>query len=86
VERHNSYSTFEAQQIVSNRSNNEKFSLWKAFFEKDFHKKRYHQKELFYRLPARPLIKFMLLYFLKRVFWMAVPGLLIRRCNQSMNT
>ncbi|BAN35173.1 glycosyl transferase family protein [Sulfuricella denitrificans skB26] len=68
VERHNSYSTFEAQQIVSNRSNNEKFSLWKAFFEKDFHKKRYHQKELFYRLPARPLIKFTLLYFLKRGF------------------
>ena len=68
LERHNSYSTLEAQQIVSNRSNNEEFSVWKAFFEKDFHKKRYHQKEFFYRLPARPLIKFMLLYFLKRGF------------------
>ena len=68
VERHNSYSTLEAQQIVSNRSNNEEFSVWKAFFEKDFHKKRFHQKEFFYRLPARPLVKFMLLYFLKRGF------------------
>lgn len=68
VNRHNSYSTFEAQQIVNNRSNNEEFSLWKAFFESDFHNKRYHQKELFYRLPARPLIKFTLLYFLKRGF------------------
>ena len=67
-ERHNSYSTLEAQQIVSNQSNNEEFSVWKAFFEKDFHKKRYHQKELFYRLPARPLVKFMLFYFLKRGF------------------
>lgn len=68
IERHNSYSTFEAQQIVSNRAGNEEFSLRKAFFESDFHKKRYHQKELFYRLPARPLIKFMLLYFMKRGF------------------
>lgn len=67
-DRHNAYSSLEAQQILNNRSNNERFSLRKAFFESDFHKKRYHQKELFYRLPARPLIKFMLLYFLKRGF------------------
>jgi glycosyltransferase involved in cell wall biosynthesis len=67
-DRHNSYSTFEAKQIMDDRSREEGFSLLKAFFEKDFHSRRFHQKELFYRLPARPLIKFCLLYFVKRGF------------------
>lgn len=68
IERHNSYSSLEAQQIVNNRSGQEKFSFIKAFIERDFHKRRFHQKELFYRLPGRPLIKFIILYFLKRGF------------------
>jgi glycosyltransferase involved in cell wall biosynthesis len=66
--RHNSYSTFEAQQIAANRSKQAKFSLLKAFGAKDFHERRVHQKELFYRLPARPLFKFFLLYVLKLGF------------------
>jgi len=68
VERHNSYSKFEAQQIVANRKNNTPFSLVKAFIEKDFHRKRFHQKELFYRLPFRPFVKFLILYFGKKGF------------------
>jgi len=68
IERHNSYSFFEAKQIVDNRKNNEAFSIMKAFFEKDFHIKRFHQKELFYRLPMRPLVKFFILYIAKRGF------------------
>ncbi len=68
IERHNSYSRFEAQQIVENRKSNVEFSLLKAFSAKDFHERRYHQKELFYRLPFRPFIKFFLLYILKRGF------------------
>lgn len=63
--RHNSYSTFEARQILKNRHCNEPFSLISAFFERDFNVRRYHQKELFYRLPARPFVKFFLLYILK---------------------
>lgn len=66
--RHNSYSTLEAQQIVDNRKQNAAFKPLKAFTEKDFHERRYHQKELFARLPGRPLIKFFLLYGLKRGF------------------
>lgn len=66
--RHNSYSTFEAQQIIENRQSKAKFSLLKAFTESDFNERRFHQKELFYRLPARPLIKFFILYVLKRGF------------------
>jgi glycosyltransferase involved in cell wall biosynthesis len=73
--RHNSYSTFEAQQILMNRASLEPFSLRAAFFEHDFNRRRFHQKELFYRLPARPLVKFFLLYVLKRGFLDGRPGL-----------
>lgn len=72
--RHNSYSTFEAQQILLNRRDREPFSLSAAFLEHDFNRRRFHQKELFYRLPARPLIKFFLLYVLKRGFLDGRPG------------
>jgi hypothetical protein len=68
IERHNSYSRFEAQQIVDNRKSGSAFSLVKAFVAKDFHERRFHQKELFYRLPCRPLLKFLLLYVGKRGF------------------
>ena len=68
IDRHNSYSKFEAQQIAENRAKGGTFSLAKAFTAKDFHERRYHQKELFYRLPLRPVIKFLLLYIGKRGF------------------
>lgn len=66
--RHNSYSTLEAAQIMENRRQGGDFSLRKALFASDFHEKRYHQKELFYRLPLRPLVKFCILYLAKRGF------------------
>lgn len=68
LERHNSYSTLEARQIVENRRQHEGFSLAKAFTAKDFHERRFHQKELFYRLPLRPLVKFTLLYVARAGF------------------
>jgi hypothetical protein len=43
-------------------------SLRKAFFSKDFNGRRFHQKELFYRMPGRPILKFVLLYLGKRGF------------------
>jgi glycosyltransferase involved in cell wall biosynthesis len=66
--RHNSYSSLEAQQIMRNRATNREFSLQQAFFAKDINERRFHQKELFYRLPARPFFKFLLLYLGKRGF------------------
>ena len=39
-----------------------------SFRAKNFHERRFHQKEVFYRLPGRPFIKFFLLYVLKRGF------------------
>jgi glycosyltransferase involved in cell wall biosynthesis len=72
ITRHNSYSTFEAQQMIEDlragREGGAEVSLMAAFFEKDFHRRRYHQKALFYRLPGRPFAKFLLLYVAKRGF------------------
>lgn len=68
LDRHNSYSTFEARQIVANRRENRPFSLSSAFFSRNFHEKRFHQKELFYRLPCRASVKFILLYIAKGGF------------------
>lgn len=75
LNRHNSYSTLEATQIIQNRVTGAKLSLAKAFTAKDFHERRYHQKELLYRVPLRPLFKFMLLYVAKRGFLDGVAGL-----------
>ena len=68
LERHNAYSSAEAVQIIQNRERGGSFSIRKAFFESDFHQRRHHQKELFYRLPMRPFAKFLILYGLKRGF------------------
>jgi glycosyltransferase involved in cell wall biosynthesis len=68
LDRHNAYSTLEASQIAANRRDVPSFSPLKAFVCRDFNERRFHQKELFYRLPARPLIKFILLYVMKRGF------------------
>ncbi|WP_428423355.1 glycosyltransferase family 2 protein [Methylibium sp.] len=68
LKRHNDYSTLEAMQIAANRQAAAPVNVWKAFFGHDFSERRAQQKELFYRAPARPLIKFLLLYVLKRGF------------------
>src|SRR5208283_2609964 len=49
LNRHNSYSSLEAQQIVNNHAANQAFSVRQAFFGKDVNQRRFHQKELFYR-------------------------------------
>jgi glycosyltransferase involved in cell wall biosynthesis len=66
--RHNSYSSLEARQIEQNRAARRQFSLRQAFFGRDRNERRFHQKELFYKMPARPLLKFLLLYVGKRGF------------------
>lgn len=75
IDRHNSYSALEAKQILENRKERTKFSIKKALFAKDFNERRFHQKELFYRLPGRPLIKFLILYFGKQGYLDGRPGL-----------
>lgn len=62
IERHNSYSTLEALEIERSRADGVRPDLWKALTCRDFHERRYHQKQIFYRLPLRPFWKFIILY------------------------
>ncbi|WP_237717178.1 hypothetical protein [Cupriavidus basilensis] len=68
ISRHNNYSGLEAMQIIENRRGKAAFSVTEALFATDFHQRRAHQKELFFRLPMRPLVKFAILYLGKRGF------------------
>ena len=75
LDRHNSYSTLEARKIIANRNAAKSpFRVSSAFFAREVFERRYHQKELFYRLPCRPLMKFLLLYVAKRGFLDGGPG------------
>jgi glycosyltransferase involved in cell wall biosynthesis len=68
LHKHNQYSTLEAQRWIEEHETNMEFSLKKAFFSKDFSEKRYHQKGLFYKLPGRPLIKWLYMVIVRRAF------------------
>jgi glycosyltransferase involved in cell wall biosynthesis len=68
LNKHNSYSSLEAQQILRNRAANQQFSPIQALLARDRNQRRFHQKEMFYRMPVRPLLKFFLLYVAKRGF------------------
>ena len=64
VEKHNQYSTMEAELIVRNQGL-QRPSLRAALRDPDFHTRRLHQKALFYRLPGRPLLKWMYMMFVR---------------------
>ena len=68
LERHNSYSTLEARQIMTNRRAHAAFSVAKALTAPDPDERRFHQKEMFYRTPLRAMVKFVFLYVFKRGF------------------
>jgi glycosyltransferase involved in cell wall biosynthesis len=75
LEKHNSYSTMEAKRWMEEQIGCEKFSLRKALIGKDFTEKRYHQKGLFYKLPGRPIIKWMYMVIIRRAFLDGSAGL-----------
>ena len=64
VAKHNTYSTMEAELIVRQQGLTNP-SLKAALSHADFHTRRLHQKALFYKLPARPLIKWLYMMFLR---------------------
>jgi glycosyltransferase involved in cell wall biosynthesis len=55
LDKHNTYSRMEAQLILSRSVPQPSWRT--ALFGADFNERRVHQKAIFYRLPARPLIK-----------------------------
>jgi glycosyltransferase involved in cell wall biosynthesis len=65
IEKHNVYSTMEAKVVAEGLSRSHA-SLKTALFGKDFHERRVAQKAIFYGLPARPLIKWCYMMFVRR--------------------
>ena len=63
LHKHNQYSSMEAQRWIDEHKGTINFSVNKALFSRDFSEKRYHQKGIFYKIPGRPLIKWMYMVF-----------------------
>ncbi|HVG27317.1 MAG TPA: glycosyltransferase family 2 protein [Acidobacteriaceae bacterium] len=64
VSKHNQYSTQEAELLASGDATRGA-SLREALFAPDFHTRRVAQKAIFYRLPARPFIKWLYMMFVR---------------------
>jgi glycosyltransferase involved in cell wall biosynthesis len=64
MEKHNTYSTMEAE-LIFRQQGLQNPSLRAAIFDADFHTRRLHQKALFYRMPGRPLIKWLTMMFVR---------------------
>jgi glycosyltransferase involved in cell wall biosynthesis len=64
LEKHNLYSTMEAEVVARGLSRDDA-SLKTALFAKDFHARRRAQKAIFYRLPGRPVLKWMYMMFVR---------------------
>lgn len=74
-QRHLSYADMEASMRLDDIKSGIEFSFKKALFCKDFTEKRYHQKGLFYKMPFRPLIKWLYMVFVRRAFLDGKAGL-----------
>lgn len=64
ITKHNQYSTAEAELLVTGDAVRNA-SLKDALFASDFHDRRAAQKALFYRMPARPLLKWIYMMFVR---------------------
>ena len=64
VAKHNQYSTSEAELLASGDA--VRAASWRdALFARDFHDRRVAQKAIFYRMPARPLLKWFYMMFVR---------------------
>jgi len=64
IAKHNQYSTMEAE-LIYNQQGLQRPSLRTALRHPDFHTRRMHQKAIFYRLPGRPIIKWLYMVFIR---------------------
>jgi hypothetical protein len=55
----------EAEEALKSNRGLSAFSVRRAFFERDFNERRVHQKAMFYRMPFRPLVRFLYSYFVR---------------------
>jgi glycosyltransferase involved in cell wall biosynthesis len=75
MQRHIRYARMEADRLLEERDGMNGFSLSKALFSGDFNERRFHQKGLFYRLPFRPLLKWMYMMLWRMSFLDGRPGI-----------
>ncbi len=68
LQRHIGYASLEATNRLNDLKNKSSFSFWKALTSQDFSVRRYHQKGIFYLLPARPIFKWLYMVFWRRAF------------------
>lgn len=74
ISKHNLYSTMEAELI--HRQQGLQNPSWKsALRDPDFHTRRLHQKAIFYRLPGRPIVKWIYMMFVRRAILDGSAGL-----------
>jgi glycosyltransferase involved in cell wall biosynthesis len=72
IAKHNQYSRMEAQVIADGTV---RAPSWRvALMGHDFNERRAHQKAIFYRMPARPLVKFAYMMLARRAFLDGWPG------------
>jgi len=64
VRKHDLYSKMEADLIFRQQGLNQP-SLWVALTSRNFLERRLHQKAIFYRLPGRPLLKWLYMMFVR---------------------
>ncbi|MGC9198084.1 MAG: glycosyltransferase family 2 protein [Acidobacteriaceae bacterium] len=62
--KHNTYSSKEAELLASGEATHGA-SLYQALFARNFHERRVAQKAIFYEFPARPLIKWFYMMFVR---------------------
>ena len=77
IERHNSYSMFEAKELIKVTGGER--APKKDVFSRDPAKKRAALKDIFFTLPFRPQIKWAYYVFWRRVFLDGKPGMIYSR-------
>ncbi len=78
LRKHDVYSTMEARLIVEG-AGLQTPSLRAALTARDFHERRRHQKALFYRMPGRPMLKWLYMVLGRRAFLDGKAGLTYAR-------
>jgi len=68
INRHLGYADLEAEMRLSDIQAATHFSLKKALFGRDFSERRYHQKGFFYKMPFRPMVKWLYMVIWRRAF------------------
>lgn len=75
INRHLAYADLEAEMRLSDIKADTRFSLKKAFFGSDFSERRYHQKGFFYKVPFRPLLKWLYMVIWRKAFMDGATGI-----------